>query len=215
VSLMSLVVCDICRSVHAAYRLKAQAVVLQLSCPTRDGDTEIVMVTNLPDTIACATQIAALYRQRWSIETFLGDLTLNFNGEIATLTYPQAALFSFCLALVTYNILATVRTVLGSVHEVEKIEVALSDYYLVDEIQGNYRGLMVALPPESWQTLTTLPLPEFLNCLQQWAANVHLKRFLKSPRGSKKKKPKLPYDPKHPHVSTAKMLKSRTQRTIP
>lgn len=192
---------------------RCRRVVVNLFGPTRDGETQIAILTNLPEAVASAPQIAEFYRQRWQVETCFGTLTLNFNGEIATLAYPKAALFSFCLALVTYNILMTVRAVLGSVHGVDKIEVALSDYYLVDEIQGNYRGMMVALPPQSWQRFAALPLSEFLDCLQQWAAQVSLKRFLKSPRGPKKKKPKIPYDPKHPHVSTARLLSSDPQQS--
>jgi hypothetical protein len=44
---------------------------------------------------------------------------------------------SFCviaLALVTYNILATIRAVLASVHGVEKMDAELSDFYIVDEM---------------------------------------------------------------------------------
>jgi hypothetical protein len=54
------------------------------------------------------------------------------------------------LALVSYNILATVRAVLASVHGVGKIDAGLSDYYMVDEIQSTYRGMMIAVPPENW-----------------------------------------------------------------
>jgi hypothetical protein len=63
---------------------------------------------------------------------------MNFEGEIKTLAYPQAALLSFSLALVTYNILATIRAALASVHGVETINETLSDFYVVDEIQGTY-----------------------------------------------------------------------------
>lgn len=194
---------------YAGKTYQCRRVVVNLFQPTRDEDTQIAILTNLPAEVASAPQIAEFYRQRWQVETCFGSLTLNFNGEIGTLAYPKAALFSFCLALVTY----TVRAVLGSVHGVDKIEVALSDYYLVDEIQGNYRGMMVALPPQSWQCFAALPLSEFLDCLQQWATQVSLKRFLKSPRGPKKKQPKIPYDPKHPHVSTARLLRSNPQQS--
>ena len=37
------------------------------------------------------------------------------NGEINALGYPKAALFSFCMALVAYNVLSTVKgAVLGA-----------------------------------------------------------------------------------------------------
>jgi hypothetical protein len=49
------------------------------------------------------------------VETLFQTVTKNFEGEIQTLGYPKAALFSFGLALVSYNILAVVRRALGSV----------------------------------------------------------------------------------------------------
>jgi hypothetical protein len=67
-------------------------------------------------------------------------VTQNFDGEIKTLAYPQAALFSFTLALMAYNILATLKAALASVHGVGKIEAALSDFYVVNELQGTYSG---------------------------------------------------------------------------
>ena len=89
--------------------MKVRRVVLRLKKVTRDGDREIAILTSLPQTVASATDVADLYRGRWSIETLFQTVTKNFDGEIKTLGYPKAALFSFCLALVSYNILAVVR----------------------------------------------------------------------------------------------------------
>lgn len=133
-------------------------------------------------------------------------MTSNFNGEIQTLAYPQAALFSYAMALVAYNILATLRGALSSVHGVGKIAAGLSDFYLVDELQGTYRGMMIALPAPEWQLFQTLSLTEMAQLLQQLAAKVKLKRFLKTPRGPKKKRPPLIVNPKQRHVSTARLL---------
>ena len=134
-------------------------------------------------------------------------MTQNFDGEIKTLAYPQAALFSFTLALMAYNILATLKAALASVHGVGKIEAALSDFYVVNELQGTYQGMMIAISPHFWQGFADMPTAELAGFLQDLAAKVNLKRFLKAPRQKKKNK-KLPlkYDPKHPHVSTAKLL---------
>ncbi len=85
-----------------------------------------------------------------SRENLFQTVTENYECEIQTLGYPKAALFSFCLALVTYNILATVRATLASVHGVGKIEAALSNYYMVNEIQNTYRGMMIAIPSVNW-----------------------------------------------------------------
>ena len=71
--------------------------------PTRDGDEEIHIVTNLPKRIT-AVRIAELYRDRWQIETAFQEVAESLEGEIQTLGYPKAALFGFCTALVTYNL---------------------------------------------------------------------------------------------------------------
>ncbi|WP_250126798.1 hypothetical protein [Chroococcidiopsis sp. CCMEE 29] len=49
--------------------------------------------------------------------------------------YPKAALFSFCVALVAYNLLSVVKATRRSVHGTGKIEAGVSNYYLVEEIQ--------------------------------------------------------------------------------
>lgn len=119
---------------------------------------------------------------------------------------PKPHYFRFASALVAYNILATVRAVLASVHGVGKIEAGLSDYYIVDEIQGTYRGMMIAIPPEQWQVFAEFSLEQLANVLQDLAARVCLSSFLKQTRAPKKKKDPPKYDPRHPHISTAKLL---------
>lgn len=191
---------------HLGSVLTLRRIILRLSKPTRHDDKEIVILTNLPVAVASAPVVSQLYRERWQVEGLFLTLTTNFEGEIKTLAYPKAALFSFALALVTYNILATLRGALGSVHGVEKVSAALSDFYVVDEIQGTYRGMMIAIPAEHWQGFSTLTEAQLATLLKQLATEVNLKRFLKQPRKPKVPKPPPVKDPKHPHVSTAKLL---------
>ena len=40
----------------------------------------------------------------------------------------------FCMALVSFNILSTLKATLKVVHGIDKIEVGLSDYYSVEEV---------------------------------------------------------------------------------
>lgn len=109
--------------------LKVRRIVLRLKKATRDGEREIVILTSLPQTVASAADVTQLYRKRWSVETLFQIVTKNFEGEIQTLGYPKAALFSFGLAWVSYNILAVVRRALVTVHGVGKIESSLSEFY--------------------------------------------------------------------------------------
>lgn len=187
-------------------KVTLRRVVLRLQTPTRHGEFEIVILTNLPIAVASAVVVSQLYRERWQVEGLFLTVTTNFEAEIETLAYPKAALFSFSLALATYNILATLKAALASVHGVEKVEAALSDFYVVDEVQGTYRGMMIAIPLAHWQGFSTMSLSELAVLLKQLATRVNLKRFLKQPRKSKAKTPPRVKDPKHPHVSTAKLL---------
>lgn len=185
---------------------KCRRIVLKLFKPTRDKEWEIAILTNLPPSDADAAKITELYRNRWSLETLFQTVTENFHGEIQTLAYPKAALFSFSMALATYNILATLKAALGSVHGVGKIDAGLSDFYLVDEIQATYCGMMIAIGPEHWQAFETFSLEQMVLVLQDLASSVELKRFLKAIRGVKKKREPLIFDSKHRHLSTARLL---------
>jgi IS4 transposase len=75
-------------------------ITVKLNQPTREGDTEIHILTNLPQKSANALKVADLYRKRWTIETMFQELTETLTCEIKTLGYPKAAVFAFCLALV-------------------------------------------------------------------------------------------------------------------
>ncbi|MEG4963877.1 hypothetical protein [Microcoleus sp. K4-C2] len=97
-------------------------------------------MTKLSSAEASAPVVTQLDLQRRSVENLFQTVTENYECEIQTLGYPSSALFSFCLALVSYNILATVRAVLASVHGFGKIEAGLSDYYMVDKILAYLSG---------------------------------------------------------------------------
>ena len=186
--------------------LQCRRIVLKLFKPTRDNEWEIAILTNLPQTDVGAALIARLYQNRWSIETLFQTITQNFDGEIQTLAYPKAALFCYCMALMSYNILATLKATLAAEYGWNKIEAGLSDFYLVDEIQGTYRGMSIAVPSPDWHVLSTCSEVEFVMFLKDVATHVNLKRFRKHPRGPKKKRPPLIIDYKHRHISTARKL---------
>jgi IS4 transposase len=182
---------------------------ITLAKPTRDGDKRIHILTNLSKSKACATVVADIYRKRWTIETAFLDLAKHLQSEINTLGYPRAALFAFCIALVSYSILSLIMAALGAVHGHERVDNEVSGYYLADELSGMYQGMMVALPSGEWRVFRTLSFSSWCDLLVQLAANVRMARFKKHGRGPKKPQPKRKKDPKHPHVSTAKLLAKR------
>ena len=186
--------------------LTLRRVVVRLKHPTRDGDTEIAILSNLPIADAHALKIASLYQKRWRIERLFQVLEQCFQGEIKTLAYPRAALFGFCMALIASNLLAVLKAAMRSVHGADKIEAGLSNYYLADEIQRVYEGMMIAIPPAHWLPFSQLDLDSTSQLLQRLAAQMELSKFRSHPRGPKKKKPKLKRQKNKPHVSTARLL---------
>jgi hypothetical protein len=183
-------------------------VVVELDEPTRDGDASVAVLSNLPEEAADARCVAKLYRRRWTIERAFFDLACALRSEVDTLCYPRAALFGFCVGLVAYNLLGAVKGALRGVHGEEKVE-GLSAYYLADELAGVSRGMMVAITGEQWEVFGRMSASEFAARMKEWAAKVRLARFRKHPRGPKKPKVKRHYDPAHPHVSSARILRLR------
>lgn len=183
---------------------------VRLKQPTRDGDSCIALLTNLPRSRVKAKRVAELYRRRWTIETVFQDLESHLHSEINTLGYPQAALFGFCLALVAYNTLAVVLAALRSVHGEEAVDQDLSGYYLAHEIAEVSRGMLIAIPEEEWQIFVHMTPAQTGAVLQDLARKVRLRALRKHPRGPKKPPPKRPWNPKQPHVSTDKLLRQRS-----
>ena len=87
--------------------LLARRITIALVQPTKQGKTELHILTNL--LAEDALQVAQLYADRWTIETAFQHLTQDLRCEIDTVGYPRAALFGFCVALVAYNVVALVK----------------------------------------------------------------------------------------------------------
>jgi hypothetical protein len=192
--------------------LLVRRITLVLDKPTRDGETEIHLLTNLPAQDADAPKVAGMYRKRWSIEGLFQDLTMILQCEVNSLAYPKAALFGFCVALATSNVYATVKAALRGVHGADKVEREVSDYYLGVEISGKYEGMMIAIPERQWKPFADYHAKEMANFLADLARNAHLPRFQKHPRGPKRPKPHRIRFAKAKHISTARLLLQERRR---
>jgi len=194
-------------------KLLVRRLTVVLDEPTRDGEGEIHLVSNVPVSDADACALATLYRKRWSLETAFQELTVHLACVVNTLSYPKAALFGFSVAVVAYNALAVVKASLRAVHGVQKVQEEVSNYYLAEEVSGTYRGMMIALPAEQWEVFRALSMSQMATILKGLARRVRLAAFRKHPRGPKKASPKRRSDPKHPHISTARILAQRKKQT--
>jgi hypothetical protein len=187
--------------------LLVRRVTLVLDKPTRSGETEIHILTNLLVQDADAWKVADLYLMRWTVENAFEELGQAFNSEIKTLGYPKAALLSFCVAVLAYNCISVVKTAIAAVPgglEREKI----SGYYLAGEIAAAYYGMMIAVSPRLWkQQFGDLTPSELANRLKELAAKIRPDRFRKNAHGPKKPRPsnRTSGSTNH-HISTARAL---------
>jgi IS4 transposase len=179
-------------------------VTIELNQPTRDEDTAIHILTNLPAGVT-ALRVANLYRQRWTIETAFQEMAENLAGEIETLGYPRAALFAFCMALVGFNLLSVIQAALRTGASVEDAD-EVSIYYVCEEIAHTYRGLDLVLNDADWtREFASLTTVQLARRLEHIAAGVKLSRYRKHQRGPKKPPAKMNKKQRN-HVSTARIL---------
>lgn len=186
-------------------------ITVELFEETVDGETEIHLLSNIPAVRAKGTELADLYRKRWTIEGAFLEITTTLTCEIKTLAYPKAALFAFCLALLAYNAVSVIKAALRRVHGGERINEEVSGYYLSLEISQTYDGMMVALPEPNWRVFGAMSVQVFAAFLRDAASRVRLSKYKKHTRGPKKPPPKKSKYKNGGHVSTAKLLAGRKQ----
>jgi Transposase DDE domain len=184
--------------------LDVRRVTVELDQPTRDGDTAIHILTNLPAKDAPAVAVAELYRKRWTIEGLFLEVAQTLNAEPQTLAYPRAALFAFCLGLLASNAVALLKAALRAEHGAEAVE-ELSAYYAALDIQQVHRGMMIALPPPQWERFRDLGAAELAAALRSMARAIDLARYRKATRGPRKPTARKAYK-NGGHVSTHKLL---------
>jgi len=189
--------------------LRLRRILIQLDKPTRDGDTEVALLTDLEEEQAGALTLARLYLERWQIETVFQVLTETLHCEHPRLGYPKAALFAFCVTVVAYNVLAVIKAALRVVYGTDKVENEVSLYQVTEEIRRTHAGMMIAIVPQEWLFFRSMSAVELANHLRELARHVALPKYKKAPtRAKKPTRPRL-HDPQQPHVSTAKVLAER------
>jgi IS4 transposase len=186
--------------------LVVRRVTVVLDTPTRDGEREIHVLTNLPVGDAPAKRVAELYRERWTVETMFQELEAALCSEISSLGYPRAALFVFCLSLTAYNVLSVVKAALRAQYGHERIEKEVSNYYLAWELRATYHGMCIAITETEWAPFQEMAPTQLASTLVDMAASICLAKFRKHPRGPKKPVPPRTRFRTHTHVSTARLL---------
>lgn len=184
-------------------------ITIRLKEPTRDGDQELHIFTNLTTREASAVKVAELYAKRWTIEVVFLELKTALSCEVHTLGYPRAALFAFCVALLLQNTYSMLQGSLRCVHGQKKVDEEVSGVLLAQELRKTYDGMMVQIPAKHWNELSTISLQQYAAILKSWVRQINLDRYRKTPRGPKKKPPKR--KPRSPggNVATATIIAKR------
>ena len=134
-------------------KFKVRRVVVELKKPTRNGDKNLILLTNLSRKKVDALTVAELYHAGWALNRFQKSES-HLNSEINTLGYPKAALFGFCLALVAFNLYAIVMATLRVTHLDQAINETVSEYYIAQEIETTTDGMSIAISEHEWTLFT-------------------------------------------------------------
>ena len=190
--------------------LSARRIVIRLEKATRDGDAELAIITNLPETDASAVIVANLYRRRWTIESMFARIERNLKSELPSLGYPGAALFAFAVALVANNIFAVVEAAMNAAkaaHPDPKVaKMQLSHFALVEAIRSVHGGIALFVEDSAWRPFQTLAHGEMARLLIEWATNSDWRCYEKAVVRPRKPSSKRTGFTDTPHVSTARLL---------
>jgi len=203
--------------------LMVRRITVELDRPTRDGETVLHLLTNLPEEVADGRLLAGLYLRRWLIETAFAELTVPLACEIKSLGSPSAAIFAFSTAVVCYNAIQVLKAAIAATHQPSPVPVGdpppspaapgprplrdeLSLYYIANEVSGHWRSIDLLIPPDLWKDrFGELTPPELAGYLRSMAANVNLGAFRKRPP-SKRPPKRMSASKPASHVSTAQVL---------
>lgn len=191
--------------------LVVRRITVELHEPTRDGDLQIHLLSNVPTADASGCELAQLYRQRWEIENAFHVLTMTLNCEMKSNCHPRCALFQFCMAMFAYNCRQVLLAALYAEHEQEAVE-AMSQYQVALDIVSPMAGMLTAITDEEWAKLTPKRADGIATFLRNVSRQVNVRSYRKSVRGPKKPPPKRKRCKTGTHVSTHRLLESRKQR---
>lgn len=188
--------------------LTLRRIEIELRKPTRDGETLVALLTNLPAEAADALMVSDIYLGRWQIETAFQTLTTTLRCEVSTLCYPRAALYAFATASLAYNAITVLETAIRAEHGKEVAD-QLSKYYMATEIASTTDGISIVLEDSDLDIYRDMPLAEFCQTLRDVAEHIDIDYYRKTKRGPKKPVKKILHNKKQVHVSVAKILKNR------
>jgi hypothetical protein len=191
--------------------LVVRRITVELDKPTRDGDVEIHILSNVPADDASACKLAQVYRGRWEIENAFYILTTTLNCEMKSNCHPRCALLLFCMAMLAYNCRQVLLAALYAQHEQENVD-QMSQYQVSIEIVSPMDGMLTAINEQEWADLTPQDPRGVATFLRRVSRQVPVRAYRKSVRGPKRPPPRRKRCTAGTHVSTHRLLQERKQR---
>lgn len=192
--------------------LIVRRITVELDAPTRDGDLQIHLLSNVPANRASACQLAELYRDRWEIENAFYVLTMTLTCEVKSIGQPCAALFLFSMAMLAYNCRQVLMGALHKVYGAEPVD-AMSQYSVALAIVDPMDGMLTAIPEHEWDQQVPCTPSGRAKFLCRVARHVDVASHRKSVRGPKKPPPERKRCKLGTHVSTYRLLEDQKQRS--
>ena len=161
--------------------LVVRRITVELIEPTRDGDTEIHVLSNVPTADASACELARLYRERWEIENAFYVLTMTLTCEMKSNCHPRCALFLFCMAMLAYNCRQVLLAALYAEHEQADVD-QMSQYQVSIDSVSPMEGMLTAINEQEWTDLTPQDPRGIATFLRRVSRHVDVLAYRKSIR---------------------------------
>jgi len=167
-------------------RLLVRHITIELEKRFPDGQLDLHILTNLPKRFQ-SLKLADFYCRQWMGEITFQELATKLQDEVAAEGYPGASFLAYCMALIAYNILSVINAALCVVQEETNSHNDVSWYYLANEINSAWRGMMIALPSQNWSyTFANFTTRQLKNTLIALAKNDCMPAFYKPPPSQRK-----------------------------
>jgi hypothetical protein len=196
---------------HSEGTLVVRRITVELDEPTRDGDREIHLLSNVPVGDAKAPRLAEIYRLRWEIENAFYLLTTTMTCEMKSICHPRCGLLLFCMAMLAYNCRQVLLAALYAEHEAEDVE-QMSQYQVALDVVSPMEGMLTAIDEREWIALTPQDASGLASFLRHTSGHVNVRAYRKSVRGSKRPPPTRERCRAGTHVSTHRLLEERKRR---
>jgi hypothetical protein len=191
--------------------LVVRRITVELDEPTRDGDVEIHILSNVPTNDASACKLAEIYHERWEIENAFYILTMTLTCEMKSNCHPRCALFLFCMAMLAYNCRQVLLAALYAEHEQHDVD-QMSQYQVSIDIVSPMEGMLTAIDEQEWVDQTPQHPRGITTFLRRVSRQVSVRAYRKSVRGPKRPPPRRKRCTTGTHVSTHRLLQERKQR---